>query len=100
MDTEFAEKKRKLDEMNRKRLHEQKKNLLLDLKHHPDLEYDEELLLNDENDQLLNKEDVGIVNVLFSTHGAIIFGSFSLLLLLDYIIDMTDGKKKRKVHTK
>ena len=84
--------------MNRKKLQEVKKSLLLELKHHHDLEYDEELLLNDENDQLLNREDVGVLNVLISVHGSYIIASVGLFLLLDYFIDMLGSRKK--VHNK
>lgn len=86
--------------MNRKKLYELKKNLMLDLKHHPDLEYDEEFLLNDDNDHLLSREDAGVVNVLFSVHGSYIFFSFFVFFIIDYLIDLTEGSKKRKVHNK
>lgn len=87
--------------MNKKKLQEEKKSLLLDMKHHPDLEYDEDLLLNDENDQLLNRDDVGFLNVMFSLHGSYIFLSLSLFLVIDYLLDMFDNSgKKKKVHVK
>ena len=88
--------------MNKKKLYELKKNLLLDMKHHPDIEYDEDLLLNDENDHLLNTEDVGFLNILFSLHGSYIFLSFGAFLIIDYIIDITErgNNKKRLVHAK
>ena len=87
--------------MNKKKLYELKKNLLLDMKHHPDIEYDEDLLLNDENDHLLDTQDVGFLNILFSLHGSYIFMSFAIFMVIDYIIDIADstGSKKR-VHAK
>ena len=89
-----------MDEMNKKKLYELKKNLLLDMKHHPDIEYDEDLLLNDENDHLLNREDVGFLNVLFSLSGSYIFASFALFMMIDYVCDIGDNSSKKRVHAK
>ena len=70
------------------------------MKHHPDVEYDEDLLLNDENDNILTKEDPSIIEMFFSLHGVYIIASFLLFLGLNYSLDFLDGKSKiRKVRS-
>lgn len=101
IETEYAEKKRKLDEINRKRLQELKKNQLLVMKHHPDIEYNEDLLLNDENDSILTQENPTLLGMLFSLHGMYIVASFLLFLGINYALDLSEGSgsKRRKVHS-
>ncbi len=99
IDTEYAEKKRKLDAINKKKLQELKKNMLIVMKHHPDIEYNEDLLLNDENDTILKRDDPTLIGILFSLHGGYIICSFLIFLGINYALDLTDGSnKKRKVH--
>lgn len=98
LETEYAEKKRKLDEIARKKLQELKKNQLLVMKHHPDIEYDEDLLLNDENDSILTKDEPTLFGMFFTLHGAYIIASFVLFLGLNYAIDLTEDKLHRKKH--
>lgn len=100
LDTEYAEKKRKLDEINRKRLQELKKTQLLVMKHHPDIEYNEDLLLNDENDSILAQENPTLIGMLFSLHGMYIVASFLVFLGINYALDLSESSslKRRKVH--
>ena len=85
-----------MDEIHRKKLQELKKSLLLVMKHHPDIEYNEDLLLNDENDSILNKEDPTLIGMLFSLHGMYIIASFAVFLGINYALDLTEGGSKRK----
>jgi hypothetical protein len=91
-DTDFAEKKRHQDEANRKKLQEAKKQILVQLRHHPDEIYDEDAVLNDESDSILTKDDGGLFDLFFSIHGGYIFLSLGLFFALNYILDVADKK--------
>lgn len=71
------------------------------MKHHPDIEYNEDLLLNDENDSILTQENPTLIGMLFSLHGIYIIASFILFLGINYALDLSEGSgsKRRKVHT-
>jgi hypothetical protein len=98
IDTDFAEKKRQHDEMMRKKLQELKRNVLIELRHHADEDFDEDAVLNDESDSLLFKEDPSILSVFFTSQGVCILTSFVVFMVLNYMLDsMSGAPKKTKV---
>jgi len=92
-DTDFAERKKKLDEANRKKLQEAKKVILIEKRHHPDEIYDEDAILNQE-DNLLLKDEPGIFNIFFTVYGGYILISLSIFLLLNYILESNERNLK------
>jgi hypothetical protein len=99
IDTDFAEKKRQHDELMRKKLQELKKNVLIQLRHNPDEDFDEEAVLNDETDSFLIKDEPSIIGVFFTFQGVCILVSFAVFLLLNSLIDSFSGDS-RKIKTK
>jgi hypothetical protein len=84
--------------MMRKKLQELKKNVLIQLRHHADEDYDEESVLNDENDSILFKEDPSLISVFFTFQGICIISSFAVFLALNYLLDnLTGNVKKNKI---
>jgi len=70
------------------------------MKHHPDVEYNEDLLLNDDSDSILTKEDPTLIGMLFSLHGLYIIGSLGLFLVINYSLELFDSKDhKKKIHS-
>lgn len=66
------------------------------MKHHPDIEYNEDLLLNDENDSILTQENPTLIGMLFSLHGIYIIASFLVFLGINYALDLSESNNKRK----
>jgi hypothetical protein len=95
IDTDYAEKKKKLDELIRKKKQEAKKHILIQLRHHPDLEYDEDKILDDDNDDILNQEEPSIFSIFFTFNGSCIIASFVVFLMLNYLLD-SGSKVKTK----
>jgi hypothetical protein len=93
-DTDFAEKKKKLEEINRKKLQEAKKSLLIEKRHHPDEIYDEDAVLN-EDDNVLLKEEPGILSLFFTVNGMYILLSLAVFLLLNNGLDVFEPRSKR-----
>ena len=95
IETDYAEKKKKLDELRKKKLQDLKKNLLIKLRHNPDLEFDEEKILNEDNDHLLFKEDPSFFNIFFTFNGMCIIASFLIFLFINYYIDIFTKENKK-----
>jgi len=97
-DKAFQERKKKLEEENRKRMLEAKKSILTELRHHPDEIYDEDSILN-QDDRIFFKEEPSIFNIFFTLQGAYIFISLAVMLLLNYVLDAfeySSNSSKRK----
>jgi heat shock protein HspQ len=93
IDTDFAEKKKKQDEIQRKKKQELKKHILVQLRHHTDMEYDEDSILNDDNDDILKQEEPSIFSIFFTFHGICIIASFVVFLFLNYLLDTNTSVK-------
>ncbi len=96
LDTEFAEKKKKLDEENRKKLHEAKKVYLIEKRHNPEEVYDEDAALNEDDSVLVNDEQ-SIFNIFFTIHGAYILVSMGVFLVLNYALESFETNDRRKI---
>jgi hypothetical protein len=96
MDTDFSEKKKKMDEVHRKKMQEFKKKYLIELRHHPDEIYDEDAALADDNDHTVIKEDSGILSLFFNTEGVYIFASFAVFIALNYALEAADTEVRKK----
>jgi hypothetical protein len=84
----------------RKKLQELKRSVLIQLRHNADEDFDEESVLNDENDSILMKEEPSIFGVFFTLQGICILISFGVFLSLNYLLDNLTGESGRKVKTK
>lgn len=73
-----------------------KKALLIELRHSPDEEYDEDAVLNEDNDSLLMKEDPSMFDILFTLHGAYIILSLGIFLGINYALDVVDQKPRTR----
>ncbi len=93
-DDAFQERKRKLEEENRKRLQEAKKSILTELRHHPDKVYDEDAILN-QDDNIFFKEEPSIFKIFFTLQGAYIFVSLAVMLVLNYALDLFESKSRK-----
>lgn len=98
LETEYAEKQKKLEELNKKRIQQMKMKSLLIKKHDVDEEFDEALELSTEEDLIVPKKESTIASTLFSKPGAYIIISFLIFLSLYFAIDNIDDKRKRKSH--
>ena len=87
-DTEFAEKKKKLDEMNNKKLQEARKKLAIDLRHHSDEAFEEETLLSQDAESLRVAEEGGPLSIFATKPGMFIIGSVAVFFALNFIIDL------------
>jgi hypothetical protein len=94
-DTEFAEKKKKQEEINKKKLQEAKKHLLIEMRHHPDDIYNEEDILS-MDDSVLFKEGPSLFHIFFTINGAYIIVSFGIMILFNYLIDQVEGQYTSK----
>ena len=95
-DTEYSDKKKKLDEENRKKLQEAKKAYLIEKKHNPEEVYDEEAALN-EDDSILIKDEPSIFQIFFTVHGAYVLFSFLFFLVLSSGLDFLESEPNVKV---
>lgn len=86
-DTDYNEKKKAMEAMNKKKAMEKKKKYMLDLRHSVDEEYDEEALLNSDSEDIFLKKDEGIFSVFLTTPGIGIIISVVLFFGLNYVID-------------
>ena len=100
MDTEYAEKKKKLEEINKKRIQMMKKKSLILKKHDVDEEFDEAFELSTEEDIVKPKVESTLLSTLISTPGLYIIVSFlvfiSLYIMLDNLESSSKPKKKLK----
>lgn len=86
-DTDYAEKKKVMDEINKKKNMENKKNYMLDLRHDPDEDYDENELLNSDSEDYFIKKDEGIFSIFKTAPGIGILVSVAIFFSLNYLID-------------
>lgn len=97
-ETEFAERKKRMDEMNKKRIQQLKmKNLLLK-KHDVDEDFNEELELSTEEDIVTVKPDSTIMSTILSNSGAYIIFSLALFFILYSVIERATTTKARRTH--
>ena len=83
-DTDYTEKRQKDEENRKKKMRQLKREELINLRHDPDVLYDEEQL-NDENFTV--KKDAGFFSIFSSPLGIYIGGSLVLFGILNYLID-------------
>jgi hypothetical protein len=96
IETDFAEKKKQQDDIQRKKMQELKKHILIQLRHHTDLEIDEDRILNEDSDHLLEQEEPSIFSIFFTFHGMCIVASFVVFLILNQLLDSTSVQVKTK----
>jgi hypothetical protein len=77
-------------------LQEGKRKLLLELRHSPDEELDEEAAMNSEDDRIIEKDEPSILSIFFTIQGAYIILSFIVFLAINYALDVMDSKPKGK----
>lgn len=80
--TEYAEKKKKIQEKEREKLRETRKKYAITLRHDSDEIFDEEALLNNDIDDLYQKKDSSLFSIFYTVPGACIGLSFFLFLML------------------
>jgi hypothetical protein len=81
----------------RKKLQELKRSVLIQLRHNADEDFDEESVLNDDNDSILTKEEPSIVSVFFTFQGVCILFSFGVFLMLNYLLNNLTDSPARKL---
>lgn len=86
-DTEYSEKKKKLDAINKKKLQEARKKLAIDLRHHSDEVFEEETLLNEDTESLRVAEDHSIISIFGTLPGMFILASICLFFVLNFLAD-------------
>jgi hypothetical protein len=96
LDTDFAEKKRKLDEENRKKLQEAKKAYLIEKRHNPEEIYDEDSALYEDESVFVN-EEISMLNIFFTIHGAYILISLGVFLVLNYFLEGLEKNSRSKI---
>jgi hypothetical protein len=102
METEYAERKKKLIEENQKKIQKMKMKSLLVKKHDVDEEFDEEYELSTEEDVILVKYESTIISTLLSPAGTYIVVSFLVFLALYFTLENMEQlhiPKKSKVKT-
>lgn len=96
METEYSEKKKKLEELNKKRIQQLKMKSLLIKKHDVDEEFDEEAELATEEDIIIVKKERTIIDTLFSFPGIVILSSLVVFFIINNFIDTLEVKKSKK----
>ena len=86
LETDYADAKKKAEENKRKLLNVEKKKLNLDLRHHPDENYDDETLANIDINELKKREERGFLNLLQTKLGMFTVGSIVIFFILNTII--------------
>ena len=86
LETDYADAKKKAEENKRKLLNVEKKKLNLDLRHHPDENYDDEVLANIDINELKKREERGFLNLLQTKLGMFTVGSIVIFFILNTII--------------
>ena len=86
IETDYAEVKKKAEENKRKMLNVEKKKINLDLRHHPDENYDDETLANIDINELKKREERGFLNLLQTKLGMFTVGSIVIFFILNTII--------------
>ncbi len=86
IETDYAEVKKKAEENKRKMLNVEKKKINLDLRHHPDENYDDEVLANIDINELKKREERGFLNLLQTKLGMFTVGSIVIFFILNTII--------------
>ena len=95
-ETEYAEKKKKLEELNRKRIQQLKMKSLLLKKHDVDDEFDEQYELSTEDDVVISKHESSIVGTLLSPPGAYILTSLLVFFAMYFMIDNYEAEGKSR----
>jgi hypothetical protein len=86
LETDYADAKKKAEENKRKLLNVEKKKINLDLRHHPDENYDDETLANIDINELKKREERGFLNLLQTKLGMFTVGSIVIFFILNTII--------------
>lgn len=76
---------------------------MLELRHSPDEELDEEEAMNSEDDRIIEPDEPSILSILFTVQGGYIIASFVVFLAINYGLDVIDSKpssKSNKVKTR
>lgn len=89
-DTDFAIRKRKIDEELRKRIQEKKKVSLIIKKHDVEDEFDEDLELSTEDEIVKVKKETSFFSTFFSFGGISIFVSLILFVGLYFVVDSSE----------
>ena len=85
-DTNFAEEKKKQENLNKLKNEAQKKQLTVDLRHHPDEVFTDEQLFNEDLDSLKNIENSGFFSIFGTKLGIGILGSIFVFFVLNTLI--------------
>ena len=93
-DQALSDKKKKLDQVNKKNLIASEKEMLIKLRHDPDRVYDEDAALNGENSML--PDNMGIWDFFLTLQGSLIVVSLVLLLVMNYVMDLFDTRERRR----
>jgi hypothetical protein len=94
-DQALSDKKKKLDQVNKKNLIASEKEMLIKLRHDPDCVYDEDAALNGENNMLVT-DNMGIWDFFFTLQGSLIVTSLVLLIVMNYAMDLFDSRERRR----
>jgi hypothetical protein len=86
LQTDYIEVKKRADENKRKLLNREKKKLNLDLRHHPDENYDDETLANIDINELKKREQRGFLNLLETKLGMFTLISIGIFFILNTIL--------------
>ena len=86
IETDYAEVKKKQEENKRKMLNVEKKKINLDLRHHPDENYDDEILANIDINELKKREERGFLNLLQTKLGMFTVASIVIFFILNAIL--------------
>lgn len=85
-DTNFAEEKKKQETLRRLKNDAMKKQLTVDLRHHPDEVFTEEQLFNEDLESLKNKENAGFFSIFTTKLGIGIIASVCVFFILNALI--------------
>lgn len=69
---------------------------MIELRHDPDEEYDEDSILDEETEGPLKKEDVTLLSVFFTLHGAYILLSLGVFFGINYALENMDQPTRRR----
>lgn len=98
MDTDYADKRKQQEEINKKKILEAKKEKLVELKHHPDEIYDEEAALSMDLEDLISRDERSLLQIFNTTQGMFILISFAIFLGMNFMLDALEnhGSKNKK----
>lgn len=91
------EKKKKLEELQKKRIQKLKMKSLLLKRHDPEEDYDEELELSTEEEVVTLREESTLLSTLASPAGAYVMVSLVILFAINFVLNsLTDESKGGK----